>query len=464
MFGRVFGATLSVALFVDAASFSKPTISILQRRSSLENVKHLQEHEQNAIPHIPLASDDSKLARVPVYKLNDKLIDSLVDQALKRWPLRHLDLDNSTLVETATSQRLARLNQFFLKNYMRFALTCAVFFGLTVPSVGQGLAGIKVCGTWAVAPIACLAYIFFLQGASLKVGEVKKSFTQAGPLLFGLITNLLVTPLMSILINFLTFLKQDLRTGFAVFCNLVVTLTPGISLTTAAGGNTAFSLLLIVITNIIGIFTIPFFLPFQLNTMMGVKGAWRIDPFPILYHLLGVVLVPTLLGAAVGQIPGVHALMARPHWKTGIAYSSQTALALMPWMATSLSSSGAYQLRSMPFLLTGLVAAGIHSAFLMWSFILSGLLRFPSDIRKSLTIVCSQKTLPLSMMVISLLPLQLGSTSSLFDKSTMGVPCVMGLVWQFLIDSSIVPRMAAWCPFKPESSAPVQAVAAVKAA
>ena len=60
------------------------------------------------------------------------------------------------------------------------------------------------------------------------------------------------------------------------------------------GGNTALALLLTVLSNLLGVFSMPF----VLCRILGASGSGiSIDPKPLLINLLKTILLPLLLGA-----------------------------------------------------------------------------------------------------------------------------------------------------------------------
>merc|ERR1712118_457252 len=88
------------------------------------------------------------------------------------------------------------------------------------------------------------------------------------------------------------------------------------------------------------------------------------------------------------------------------------------------------------------VAWGIHFVFLAWNFMATGLSRWPMDIKKSLIIMGSQKTLPVAMAVLSLLSPSIG------NQGVIAIPVIVGHFSEILIDSFIAAWMVTWTPQK----------------
>jgi sodium/bile acid cotransporter 7 len=313
--------------------------------------------------------------------------------------------------------------------------------GLTVPSVGKDLAAIKI-GNWDVQTVKLwTCYIFFVQGALLNTDDVKKAFAAICPVLYGITTILFITPLMSIPISCLTFLQHELRTGLIIFVNMAGTMSAGVQMATAAGGHFAFALLLSVATNILSLFTVPFYL----SMLMSRSGGVQIDPFPMLCDLLSTIFLPLCLGKAVNMGSSVFCgLLAS--WKTPIFFSVNTAQAVIQLIKMSQSADAICRLDFGSVLAVVLVTVGVHIVFLIWNVFLTGLLGFRLDLRKSLIIMCSQKNSVLAMAVLSFLPASIG------DQGTMAISCILGTFSQLIIDAYLVGPLACWTAEAPSDS------------
>jgi sodium/bile acid cotransporter 7 len=78
------------------------------------------------------------------------------------------------------------------------------------------------------------------------------------------------------------------------------------------GGNVSLALLLTVVSNVLGIFTMPFILPHIVaaSALSGAAGsstaaAGMLDPLALMLQLCQTILLPTFIGASIrGFIPG----------------------------------------------------------------------------------------------------------------------------------------------------------------
>ena len=77
-------------------------------------------------------------------------------------------------------------------------------------------------------------------------------------LAYGIVTILVVTPMLGFAIVQIPFEPVQFRYGLALFACVPTTLTSGVTLVTSAAGNGALALMLTVTTNVLGVFTVPF--------------------------------------------------------------------------------------------------------------------------------------------------------------------------------------------------------------
>eukprot|EP00746_Dinoflagellata_sp_MGD_P043145 gnl/MRDRNA2_/MRDRNA2_204852_c0_seq1.p1 gnl/MRDRNA2_/MRDRNA2_204852_c0~~gnl/MRDRNA2_/MRDRNA2_204852_c0_seq1.p1 ORF type:complete len:253 (-),score=31.15 gnl/MRDRNA2_/MRDRNA2_204852_c0_seq1:113-790(-) len=133
-------------------------------------------------------------------------------------------------------------------------------------------------------------------------------------------------------------------------------------------------------------------------------------------------------------------------WKTELSLSTLTANAFVPMLKVSQSADAVWSLGISSILGVVALAIGVNAAFLGWNFITTWLLRYPQDIRKSLILICSQKTLPTAMAVLASLPESIG------NHGTIAIPCIIFHFTEVIIGSLIAGQMASWPVQKSENS------------
>ena len=83
------------------------------------------------------------------------------------------------------------------------------------------------------------------------------------------------------------------------------------------------------------------------------------------------------------------------------------------------------------------IGAVVHLVYLAINYaVASSVLRLPTAERKAVVIVASQKTIPVAMTVLELLPDAVGA------KGLVAIPCILSHLVQILIDGVVVARWA----------------------
>ena len=321
------------------------------------------------------------------------------------------------------------LRQFVADQFLPLALVTSLIMGFVAPDAGVAAASANL-------PAYTTTGIFILSGLSLRRGEALTALKAVSSVLFGATSILLLTPLAASLALALP-LSRELRVGLAVFCCMPTTLSSGVSLTQAVGGNTALALLLTIITNVLGIFTIPFLL----SALLGSgSGAVRLDPLPLLLQLLRTILLPTIAGAcARALVPGVASFVDAN--KKRMSYVSALLLATVPWMQVSKAVSQRLPLEPASLLAVAAAGLGIHGLYLLGNSAACKVLQLGGpdgskeavDIRRAVVLVASQKTLPVAVAVLGKLAAVLGDGVGLAV-----VPCVLSHLAQIIADSVLV--------------------------
>lgn len=95
--------------------------------------------------------------------------------------------------------------------------------------------------------------IFFISGLLLQRGESLAALRSTVAVAYGLVTVLLITPLLALAIVRLPLQPPEVALGLAIFCCMPTTLSANVMLTTASGGNTAVALLLTIASNTLAV-------------------------------------------------------------------------------------------------------------------------------------------------------------------------------------------------------------------
>lgn len=212
--------------------------------------------------------------------------------------------------------------------HLPIMLIFGVFFGFLVPAPGKAVGQAKWVGD------ASIVLIFFISGLHLKTDDVAKALRtwQAG--LFGVASILLLSPLLGFALVQIPLSSFEFARGLALFSAMPTTISSCIVLTGQAGGNVALAVLFSAATNVLGVFTAPFFLSAYADVGAS-SGGVSLEVGPLIVQLLLTILLPLLVGFAFSKVPAVARLIGGV--KNTLKVASSFFLILIPYVAASRS-------------------------------------------------------------------------------------------------------------------------------
>jgi bile acid:Na+ symporter, BASS family len=143
--------------------------------------------------------------------------------------------------------------------------------------------------------LAVIAIIMFNLGLSLKLGDFKKIFEQPGPLIAGLVCQLVLLPAIAFAIAVLAPLPPALKTGIVIIAACPGGATSNL-ITYLLKGNVALSISLTSINSIIILVSIPLIISFALVHFM-VESANVVLPIGnTVLKIFMMILAPTGIG------------------------------------------------------------------------------------------------------------------------------------------------------------------------
>ncbi len=308
--------------------------------------------------------------------------------------------------------------KFLQKQFLPVGLVTVALIGLMLPAPGIYMATLP---TQYIA----VSFIFLISGLLLRTDEILAAVSAWPATLWGCVSILLLTPVLGALIAVRLPLEPAFQIGLALFCCMPTTLSSGIALTGQARGNVALALLLTVLTNIGGIFTVPFALAFLLNPVLQTVGPVELSAADLLAKLCVSILLPLAIGKYLRRFVAEWATAQR----TRLSLASNLALISVPWMKFSQSSERLMQVAAAELLL--LVGAGlaIHVLYLLINTGAVKLLPIDWAEGKAVVLLASQKTLPVAMTVLAFLPVPDEA------KGLIAIPCITFHLGQIFLDA-----------------------------
>ncbi|MEM0966226.1 MAG: bile acid:sodium symporter family protein [Verrucomicrobiota bacterium] len=325
------------------------------------------------------------------------------------------------------------MKQLLTANSFVVGIAVAILLAALAPEFGSESGILPVPLLKAVG----IFFIFFLQGVLLPLGELKKGLTDWKLHLCVQTTTFLFFPVVvsAALAAFSSqFAQPDLRLGFLYLSFLPTTIASAIALTTTSNGNVSGALFNTTLSNVGGIFLVPFLC----LGFLGLSGTFQqIEVGPILIGILLKIILPLLLGQGCRWfLKG----WAERH-KVGIRRFNNTVILFIVYAAFCQSfTEDVWTTIEGPVLLLTFIGALVLLAvasFYVW--FLSGLIRLDPPTRVAAFFCGSQKTLavglPLSVMIF-------GQDGLHADLSLLMVPLLVYHPAQLVLGGWLSPRLA----------------------
>jgi sodium/bile acid cotransporter 7 len=324
-----------------------------------------------------------------------------------------------------------------------FTLAAVVALVYPDPGIHAGSVVIEIPGSresFQLVELVNNICVFLVSGLSLRTEEVwDVVYGEWQLLIYGLVTINFVTTLVApVLLNLSAVLFSELALGFAIFATVPTTLGVGVALTLQAKGDSALSVMLTVLSNILGVVSVPYLLTRYLSRRGDVNTSnvsINIDPQHLALRLAYSVLVPTLTGLLLRKYSAAVAAFAMRH-RVGLGLFANANLVCMVWMALSASRQELVMLPFSQMLLVIIVAVVLHIVYLVYNYLIAViLLQLPLRQVVSMTIMGSQKSSPVALTVIANMRNTINRGSIIGSAGLLAIPCVIGQLTQILMGS-----------------------------
>ena len=293
----------------------------------------------------------------------------------------------------------SRWKPWLLKNFLVLGFAFVLTLALAWPLPGREL-GTPKAGDFPITQTVCIVVIFFISGLTLKTEDIKNALGAHVALAYGIVTILVVTPMLGFAIVQIPFEPVQFRYGLALFACVPTTLTSGVTLVTSAAGNGALALMLTVTTNVLGVFTVPFILNAVLNSAPGAdSGAGAGDAemaeaaSSLLLKLVISIIVPMAAGKTVREKVGSAPGFAKKY-KVELGLTNNSALIAIVWMSISKSRGMLVGESALNICVIVLAGIGLHVVLLAanWT-ATTPVLRLPEKERRAV-LLCLLYTSP----------------------------------------------------------------------
>uniref|UniRef100_A0A0G4GZ81 Sodium/bile acid cotransporter n=1 Tax=Chromera velia CCMP2878 TaxID=1169474 RepID=A0A0G4GZ81_9ALVE len=313
-----------------------------------------------------------------------------------------------------------------LSNVLPISLVVAILLGLFVPEVGRTLQKPRCFGFRVVQTLNIFG-MFLLTGLGMKSNEVKTACKSWGTIMYALVAVLLLTPSVGFALIRLP-LSKPFATGLAFFCCMPAPIGSVTAIVLRSKGNVALGVLISVLSNLLGVFSVPFALKLILQSAGEVQNLSAVK---LLTDLLITVLAPVLIGKAFRDlIPGVQRWV--DSHKTLVTVGIVLHLAMIVMQGVAGSAEEIFAANCVEVLVVLSLVFGVHLFYLLmnWAAVVAFKLKRAEAI--SVVVASSSKMLSIALAVLTF-----------FEKDELGppglviIPCLLGHMNQILFDSFV---------------------------
>lgn len=287
--------------------------------------------------------------------------------------------------------------QALLKKYW-FLVGLLLVFVITLADPTGGIAS---AGRWlrtVRGPDAVIFLVFLFSGFLLDAKQIRTGLTDIRGTLIALVLIFIVAPLFGAAIGLAPF-DTGVKIGLFLVAVMPTTLSSGVVMTGASGGNPAHALLITVSANVLSVVTIAVTLPLLLH-LTGESAAVTLDKLAIMKKIGYYVLLPLVIGLAAKYFTDIR----RPVIPKIIGIVNQCLILAIVWMGVSQARPVLFTSSVSFGHIAGLVL-GFHLLMLTTAFGVIRVLSIPRGRMESILFMGSQKTLPLSIILqVSLFP------------------------------------------------------------
>ena len=241
-------------------------------------------------------------------------------------------------------------------------------------------------------PDAVIVLIFFFSGMVLNARQIKDGLMDIKGILTALFIIFIVAPTLAMLLSRVPF-ATGIVVGIFLVAVMPTTLSSGVVMTGASGGNMAHALAITILANGLAVLTIPIALSFLL-ALIGGTTVVTINKPAIMIKIGTLVLLP--LG--VGLLIKLYAASYIERFVSTLQILNQVLVLGIVWMAMSLARDTIISSDGRIGIILVLVFF-FHGILLAVAGVLIAFLKIDKGKRESVVFMGCQKTLPLSVVL-----------------------------------------------------------------
>ena len=347
---------------------------------------------------------------------------------------------------------LKALKAFMIDYHMPLLLLLALIVGILIPVPGKALGDVRLgdglCLTssnytlngqvcvWNTLSTLCVTIIFLISGLNLDIARFKRALRARKEILLGFFLIFGLTSSFGFAIAAAPKLDPpEFSFGMSLFPLMPTTMSSCVIIVGYAKGNVELALLLTITSNVLAVAILPVTVlwlvdVYQLDSVEGIPV--RVDAVQLCLNLVFQVVCPLIFAVLVKltfREPVTKFVKSHVY---ALKVISATLNAAIPWMRISQNAQNFSRTSGLSYFIIILCVVALHILFLSLTAITSlKLVRLRGEEEsKTITFIGAQKTLPIALSVLELLPPAVTG-----DQGLVLVPMVFMYLFQAIFDS-----------------------------
>lgn len=300
--------------------------------------------------------------------------------------------------------------------YLPLGLILAFVLAFFYPSWGEYLFHINLFGLKINQIIIFL--IFGISGYLLKFDNFRFNSHLLISLSGGIIISMLCAPLLALILLHIIPLNAGLTIGVLTISCVPPTMATGIISTTISKGNTTWAIVFTIVLNAVGVLIVPF----TFDNFVDVVASQKINALAILQSLFLLVVLPAIIGFFIKKKWGM-----KKHFL--FTYFQPSAIIFIAFCTVAAGRNNFTKLTPSSIILLLITVIILHFLLIGVCLLFSKIKKLKLEETKAFTFVCSQKTLPLALSILAILPTEIATLAT--------IPCLLYHLSQVFIDSFI---------------------------
>jgi len=272
------------------------------------------------------------------------------------------------------------------KNLILFGIFLAVILAMYAPAPGVFLDRLHSTGL-------LVGLIFLGQGMELEMKQLRHLRGFVRIIVWAVFVSFVAYPAVAWLAARSFSMPKDSMVGFIIMCAAPCTLAAGQAISMRARGDGLTAIILILCLNFVGLIAFPE----NLKLLLG--SVTHINDMELILQLIFYLFIPVMAGQVFHLVtPGLVEKL-----KGAIKYLPVICLAIIVYTSCSQESRLLWELKFADIFLILFPSLCVH-LFMFALVFLSGkyIFRFPGPMNRTITIICSEKPLTLSVAVWSM--------------------------------------------------------------